>query len=180
MTITNPAHTDPRRSLGCMGTGPNENATDALIDDFDRINFIRSKSSIRASVAFSFGPVPMQPRDRLGSVCAGFVIVILSIAWHRTLWADESLDRAMSFHIAPSPLSTALLEFSSQSGLQVAAADADVAQWNTIGATGTYTPRVALNLILSGTGLKFSQIGATTLAIGKSPAPAPAASARID
>jgi hypothetical protein len=86
------------------------------------------------------------------------------------------LDREISFHIAASPLSSALIDFSTQSGVQVAAADANVSHLNSNGVNGIFPPRVALDMLLHGTGLGFSRVGATTVAIG--PVPAMVASTR--
>jgi hypothetical protein len=83
-------------------------------------------------------------------------------AWHATAWASDALDQPIGFHIAPTTLSSALLEFSSQSGVQVAAADAEVAHLNSDGVNSAYAPRAALQLILR---------GATTVAIGALPGP---------
>jgi hypothetical protein len=95
----------------------------------------------------------------------------MALAWHATARAQDILERGTSFHIAASPLSSALIDFSTQSGLQVAAADADVAHLNSNGVNGTFPPRVALDMLLHGTGLGFSRVGATTIAIGTAPKP---------
>src|SRR5271167_3375526 len=95
-------------------------------------------------------------------VAAAFVV---TIAWLATARADDILDKGVSFHISASPLSSALIEFSTQSGIQVAAADADVAQLNSNGVNGTYPIRAALSTLLHGTGLEFSRVGAETVAI---------------
>lgn len=129
---------------------------------------------------YSFVRALMAPRSRLGIRLIVFAVFVATIAWHATARADDLLDRRINFQIAASPLSSALLEFSTQSGLQVAAADRDVSQMNSNGVNGTYSPRVALDLLLHGTGLRFSQVGATTVAIGTTPKPALVASTRID
>ena len=95
-------------------------------------------------------------------VLAAFVVTIASLAPAR---ADESLDRSVRFHISASPLASALIEFSTQSGLQVAAADADVAHLNSKGVNGTLPIRAALRTLLHGTGLEFARVGAETVAI---------------
>jgi hypothetical protein len=127
-------------------------------------------------MGYSFDRALMEPRSSLSIGRVVSIVFAMTIGWHGTAWADDTLDRAMSFHIAPSTLSSALLEFSSQSGLQVAAADADVSHLNSNGVNGTFPPRVALDLLLHGTGLRFSQVGATTVAIGALPKPTTAAS----
>jgi hypothetical protein len=113
----------------------------------------------------------MAPRNRLGIQLILIAVFVATIAWHSMAQADDLLDRSISFHIAPAPLSSALIEFSTQSGLQVAAADADVSHLNTNGVNGTYAPRVALELLLHGTGLRFTRVGTTTVAIDAAPGP---------
>jgi hypothetical protein len=127
---------------------------------------------------YSFDRVVMATSSRLGIRLVFVAAFVATIAWHASARADDILDRGIGFHIAPSPLSSALIEFSTQSGLQVAAADADVSHVNSNGVNGTFPPRVALDLLLHGTGLGFSRVGATTVAIGTVPAPAVAASTR--
>lgn len=129
---------------------------------------------------YSFDRALMSPRSKPGIRLILIAVFVATIAWHATVRADDLLDRGISFHISPSPLSSALLEFSTQSGLQVAAADAEVSHLNSNGVNGTYPPRIALDLLLHGTGLRFSQVGATTVAIGAAPRPALVASTRID
>jgi len=82
-----------------------------------------------------------------------------------TARADDVLDRGVVFHISASPLASALIEFSSQSGLQVAAADADVSHLNSNGVNGTFPVRAALNMLLYDTGLEYSRVGSGTIAI---------------
>lgn len=125
-------------------------------------------------MAYSFDRALMALRSGIWLIAA----LIATMAWHATARAEDVLDRGMNFHISPSPLSSALLEFSTQSGLQVAAADADVSHLNANGVNGTYPPRVALDLLLHGTGLGFRQVGTTTVAISALPKPIIAASIR--
>jgi hypothetical protein len=79
--------------------------------------------------------------------------------------AADFLDRNARFDIAAAPLSTALLQFSSQSGVQVAVADADVAPLRSKAITGEYSIRDALNNLLRDTGLSFSPVGTAMVAI---------------
>src|SRR5258708_6070251 len=138
--------------------------------------YILLKWSIRGRIEYSFDRAPMAPRPGIQRVL--IAVLVATMAWHATARADDLLDRGTSFHIAPSPLSSALIEFSTQSGLQVAAADADVSHLKSSGVNGTYPPRVALDLLLHGTGLGFSRVGATTVAIGTLPKATLAASIR--
>ena len=87
-----------------------------------------------------------------------------AIAWVATARADDVFDRGVAFHISASPLASALIEFSTQSGLQVAAADADVSHLNSDGVNGTFPIRAALSMLLRDTGLEFSRVGPETIA----------------
>jgi hypothetical protein len=92
-------------------------------------------------------------------------MLVAVVAWHATARADDIMDRKINFHIAASPLPSALIEFSSQSGVQVAAADAAVSNLKSNGVNGTYSVRAAMALLLQGTGLSYSQAGTGTVAI---------------
>lgn len=92
--------------------------------------------------------------------------------------AGDTLDRKVLFNIAPAPLSAALVQYSLQSGVQVAVADSDVANRQSNGLTGSYPAHEALTQLLQGTGLEFSRVGASTVAI-RSAAAAPAVSAAV-
>jgi hypothetical protein len=89
----------------------------------------------------------------------------LSIAWIATVSADDLFDRRVSFNVAGAPLSKALIDFSTQSGVQVAVADADVSRVWSNGVIGVYPIHEALGMLLHGTGLEYSRVGANTLAI---------------
>jgi hypothetical protein len=142
---------------------------------------------------FSFDrEAPMASRSKpvvQRTVLAAFAI---ALAWLATAHADDVLDRNVPFHISASPLASALIEFSTQSGLQLAAADADVAHLNSNGVNGTLPIRAALRTLLRGTGLEFARVGSETVAIrtasivtradnsGAASKPATAQSARPD
>jgi hypothetical protein len=130
----------------------------------------------RGRTEYSLDRGLMAPRSRPGIRLLLVAFLVATIAWHATARADDILDRSVSFHIASSPLSSALIDFSTQSGLQVAAADADVSHMQSKGVTGTYPPRVALDLLLHGTGLRFTRVGAATVAISAVTKPTAAAS----
>ena len=91
-----------------------------------------------------------------------FVVMIASPAGAR---ADDLLSREAHFEIPASPLSSALIQFSTQSGVQVAAASTDVTNLKSSGVSGTLPIRVALKTLLGGTGLEFSPVGDATVAI---------------
>ena len=110
----------------------------------------------------------MTPRRR-PRIPLVLIAVFVAAIGHATARADDILDRSIRFHIAAAPLASALIEFSTQSGLQVAAADTDVSHLNSNGVNGTLPPRIALDMLLHGTGLGFSRVGATTIAIGSLP-----------
>jgi hypothetical protein len=99
----------------------------------------------------------------------------LSIAWIAAAGADDLLDKQVQFEVPGQPLSKALIAFSTQSGVQVAVADADVSRLWSNGVIGAYPIREALDQLLHGTGLEYSRVGANTLAIrnpGSGAAPA--------
>ena len=91
--------------------------------------------------------------------------------------AADFLDRNARFDIAAAPLSTALLQFSSQSGVQVAVADADVAPLRSKAISGEYSIRDALSNLLRDTGLSFSPVGTAMVAI-RAVSPGPGNTAR--
>ncbi len=100
-----------------------------------------------------------------GARTVAWLILVAAVAWHATARADDIMDRRINFHIPASPLSSALVEFSSQSGVQVAAADAAVSNLKSNGVNGTYSVRAAMTMLLQGTGLAYSQAGPGTVAI---------------
>jgi len=93
--------------------------------------------------------------------------MMLALAWLAPARADDVLDRGVHFHVAASPLASALIEFSTQSGIQVAVADADVSSLQSNGVSGVLPAREALSILLRGTGLEFSRVGVETVAIRK-------------
>jgi hypothetical protein len=127
--------------------------------------------SIKVWMESSFEGVVTMARDCeagiYGLVLAAFVAATL---WNAPARADDLLDRTVPFHIVPSPLASALIEYSSQSGIQVAAADADVSHLKTRGVNGTFTNRAALKMLLQDTGLNYSVVGEKTVAIRTAPA----------
>jgi hypothetical protein len=83
--------------------------------------------------------------------------------------ADDLLDKRVHFDIAAVPLSNALVQFSAQSGVQVAVADADVAHLRSKGLNGDHSVQEALGDLLHDSGLSFSRVGATMVAIRSAP-----------
>jgi hypothetical protein len=89
----------------------------------------------------------------------------LAAAWLAPARAEDILHRDVHFHIPASALGNALIEFSTQSGIRVAASDAKVSALNSEGLDGTYSIDAALHALLRGTGLEFSLVGTQTIAI---------------
>jgi hypothetical protein len=110
----------------------------------------------------------MVPRSKSGIHWA-LLALVMTIAWLEPARADDILDRDVRFHIPASPLASALIEFSTQSGIRVAAADATVSSLNSDGLNGTYSIHSALSALLHGTGLEFSRVGTQTVAIRSAP-----------
>jgi len=85
------------------------------------------------------------------------------------VYADDVLDKHVHFDIAAAPLSNALIQFSAQSGVQVAVADADVSHLQSKGLNGDHSVQEALGDLLHDSGLSFSRVGAATVAIRSAP-----------
>lgn len=103
---------------------------------------------------------------------SALVVLMMIVAGSMPARADDSLDREVNFNIAPATLAKALVQYSLQSGVQLAVADSDVANVQSGGLTGMYSAHDALAQLLHGTGLAFSRVGASTVAI-RSTATAP-------
>jgi hypothetical protein len=114
--------------------------------------------------SFNCGTI-MQHRNNSRIRRIAFAAFMLSMAWDTLARADDMLDRSVQFNVAPAALGNALVDFSTQSGVQVAVADSDVSQLKSVGVTGAYTVRQALGILLRGTGLEFSRVGDKTVAI---------------
>ena len=119
------------------------------------------------------------PRNNFLRLCASMALLIVS-AWAASARADDALNRSVRFHIAASTLANALVEFSTQSGVRVAAADATLANLNSPGLNGSYPIQGALSELLRGTGLEFSRVGTQTIAIRAPAGPKVSSLARND
>ena len=75
------------------------------------------------------------------------------------------LQAERDFDIQPQLLSSALLDFRLQSGLQVAYRTDDVGELRTQGLTGSFTPEAALQRLLAGTGLAYRFTAADTVTL---------------
>src|SRR5580700_10052558 len=127
---------------------------------------MRLKWSTKGSMGLSFARVLTGAREsKVRSLGSALAAIAAAIVWISTARADDLLDRPVSFHVAPAPLASALIEFSSQSGVQVAAADVDVSRLNSNGVNGTLPIRAALSTLLRGSGLDYSRVGKETVAI---------------
>ncbi len=124
------------------------------------------KWSTKAPMEYSFDrEVAMARTSKSLMQRAALAAFALTLAWFTTARADDVLDRTVHFNISAAPLASALIEFSSQSGLQVAAADAEVSHLNAGGVNGALKVRAALGMLLHGTGLEFQRVGAETVVI---------------
>lgn len=106
----------------------------------------------------------MAPRSK-SRIRRALLALVAATAWLGPVHADDVLDRGVRFNIPASTLASALVEFSTQSGIRVAAADATIANLNSDALNGTYSIHAALSALLRGTGLEFSRVGTQTVAI---------------
>ncbi len=79
--------------------------------------------------------------------------------------AAAGLSSVKPFDIPPQPVPSALLAFSSQSGVQVTSSAEMLEGKQSPGVVGTLTARVALDRLLNGTGLHYDVIDGNTIAI---------------
>lgn len=96
------------------------------------------------------------------------VLVLLLIGLSTSARAGDELMRRVDFHITAQPLPAALIAFSGQAGIQVMTDGKDLAKLSTAGVNGRYSIGKALQFLLNGTGLGFSLVGHSTVAITKS------------
>jgi secretin/TonB-like protein len=114
-----------------------------------------------------------ESRMRLAKQAWAVALAFATLVAGMAAYAGDTLDRQVSFNIAPAALAAALVQYSLQSGVQVAVADSDVANLHSDGLTGSYAAHDALAQLLRGSGLEFSRVGESTVAI-RSAAAAPA------
>lgn len=79
------------------------------------------------------------------------------------------LERQIPFSIPSQSLSSALMLFAEQAKIQVLMASNDLARFNTKGAQGQLSLRAALNEILKGTNLTYTEVGEGTITISRIP-----------
>ncbi|MGE0627704.1 MAG: STN domain-containing protein, partial [Hyphomicrobiaceae bacterium] len=110
--------------------------------------------------------------SRGGSRAAGLKAVALALLLSAS---PLSIDAALaqqgqaaanrSFSIPAGPLSSALVAFGQQAGIQVSYVPSVAAGLTSPGIAGTMPPNAALARLLSGTGLSFQRSGANTVVI---------------
>jgi iron complex outermembrane recepter protein len=101
------------------------------------------------------------------------IILLLSLfAAVTSAQTADILARRVSFNIAPQALSSALIAFSTQSGVEVATAGADISHLKSNGVGGARAVGEALTVLLEGTGLQFDAVGVNTIAITTATRPA--------
>ncbi len=69
------------------------------------------------------------------------------------------------FQIGPQTLTSAVIQFSEQSGVQIVTTDTRVSGLKTRGVSGKLSVNEALKKLLEGTGLRFKQVGETAIAL---------------
>lgn len=89
----------------------------------------------------------------------------LLAAWPLAYAAASLADREVDFNIPAQSLSTALLTFADQAGVQIVTSGAVLPSQNTLQVTGRQTIRSALQALLSGTRLSFQLVGDTTVTL---------------
>src|SRR5690606_32823988 len=91
--------------------------------------------------------------------------LLLCCLYAQALWPAQQASQPADFDIAPQPLSTALLQFSAQSGIQILAADTRLADRHVRPVRGRMLPAAALRRLLAGTGFSFRQLDAGTMVL---------------
>ena len=95
-----------------------------------------------------------------------YVVIVLSVlAGIRPGIAAADLASVKPFDIPAQPVPSALLAFSSQSGVQVTSSAEMLEGRHSPGVVGTFTARAALDKLLKGTGLRYDVIDRNTIAI---------------
>jgi len=89
-----------------------------------------------------------------------FMLVVPLISAH-------AVDIAVHFHIRPQALSSALVQFADQAGVQFTAAGTSLRGVKTLGVHGDYAPAMALSILLRRTGLAYRFIDRRTVAINR-------------
>ncbi len=96
---------------------------------------------------------------------AMLVLASCGALWTSASAAAVDLSRRVQFDISPQPLSTALLRFSEQAAVQLAAPSTLLGGLQTDGVRGEHSMSAALEVLLRGTGLTFQALDERTVAI---------------
>jgi iron complex outermembrane recepter protein len=98
----------------------------------------------------------------------GLILLLIASLGHAAIGGTLDLSRAVNFSIPAQSLASALLQYSRQAHVQVAAAGAPVDGVNSPGVSGRWPIGVALAQVLAGTGFTFSVSGEDSVAILRS------------
>lgn len=101
-----------------------------------------------------------EPTGWIAQICLWMVLLVSAPAM------AVNLGQFVVVHIAPQKLSSALVEFGSQTGLQVMTNASEVAGLRTPGVRGRMSVRAALSRLLRGTHLHFFAAGRDSIAVG--------------
>jgi len=102
----------------------------------------------------------------VGSMAAlGAVASVAPLMAQDTATKQQARKGAVAFAIAPQPLVSAIVAFSSASGVNIVSAGVIPQSAQTSGVSGTLTPRQALDKLLAGTGYTYRFTGATSVTI---------------
>ena len=99
-------------------------------------------------------------------LCAA-AVATLPLATH----AQDLSPREQPYEIPAQGLAEALITYSDQSGVQVVTSGYDLVDRETAGITGTYTAAAALDALLSGSGMEYTVVGESTVALTDPNAP---------
>lgn len=102
------------------------------------------------------------------------LVLLFALAFDTRTAAAINFSQPVAFSIPPQPLSTALVRFSDQAGVQFTAPAISLGQFMTQGVQGKYAPTAALRILLRHTGLIYRIVDARTVGISS---PLPNASA---
>jgi outer-membrane receptor for ferric coprogen and ferric-rhodotorulic acid len=102
---------------------------------------------------------------RLAGGIRKLVVVCLLLVSVGALGDDALLNKTVRVDIKAQALSSALVEFSRASGVQIVAQSSEVKNFSTHGVKGAKTIGDAMTELLDGTGLQFHQTGNRTIAV---------------
>src|SRR5688572_10638183 len=90
--------------------------------------------------------------------CKALATMLVAFLGATSAWSQE-LQREVQMDIAAQPLAAALIQFSSQTGVQVITRAADVAPGRSAGVAGKMSIQEALKRLLAGTGFSYVMVG---------------------